>query len=87
MKKLLTRFALVLLVLLLAAQLVPVERTNPPVKSEILAPTDVQAVLERSCFYCHSNRTRWPWYSRVAPASWFVARHVREAREDLNLTE
>lgn len=87
MKKLLTRFALVLLVLLLAAQLVPVERTNPPAKSEILAPIEVQAVLERSCFDCHSNKTRWPWYSRVAPASWFVARHVREAREDLNLTE
>lgn len=87
MKKLFTRAALAFLVLLLGAQLVPVERTNPPSKLEILAPADVRALLERSCFDCHSNFTRWPWYSYVAPASWFVIGHVRDARKDLNLTE
>jgi len=87
MKKLLRRIALALLVLLLAAQLVPIERPNPPAKLEIPAPAEVGRVLERSCYDCHSNRTQWPWYSYVAPASWFVVRHVRDAREDLNLTE
>ena len=87
MKKLLSRAALVVLVLLLAIQLVPVERTNPKSKLEIPAPAEVRAVFERSCYDCHSNRTRWPWYSYVAPASWFVIRHVKDAREDLNLTE
>jgi hypothetical protein len=87
MKRLLTRIALSVLVLLLAAQLVPIERTNPPAKLEIPAPAEVGRVLERSCYDCHSNRTQWPWYSYVAPASWFVIRHVRDARENLNLTE
>lgn len=87
MRKLLTRVGLVVLILLLAIQFVPVERTNPPAKLEIPAPAEAHAVLERSCYDCHSNQTRWPWYSYVAPASWFVADHVRDGRKDLNLTE
>jgi hypothetical protein len=57
-----------------AAQLVPVKRDNPPVTFEVDAPAEVKTILERSCFDCHSNRTRWPGYSRVAPVSWLVAR-------------
>lgn len=72
---------------LLALQLVPVERANPPGKAEITAPDDVRALLRRSCYDCHSNHTRWPLYSRVAPVSWYVARHVERGRGDLNLTE
>ena len=87
MKKLLTRIVLAVLILLLAAQVIPVERDNPPAKLEIPAPTEVREMLERSCYDCHSNRTQWPWYSRVAPTSWFVASHVRDGQENLNLTE
>jgi hypothetical protein len=46
----------------------------------------VKAILERSCYDCHSNRTRWPWYSHVAPVSWLVARDVHEGREELNFS-
>jgi len=85
--KLLTGVAIAVLMVLVAIQWVPIDRTNPPAKLEIAAPANVRAVLERSCFDCHSNRTKWPWYSRVAPASWFVIRHVDDARKDLNMTE
>jgi hypothetical protein len=44
-------------------------------------------VLERSCMDCHSNRTDWPWYSNVAPASWFVTDHVNHGRRHLNFSE
>lgn len=71
----------------LAVQLVPVERANPPVVSEIVAPGEVAAILETSCYDCHSHETRWPWYAYVAPSSWFVAGHVRDARADMNLTD
>ena len=87
MKKALKWTLLVAVVAFLAIQFMPAERTNPPVTTEITAPDDVQALLERSCYDCHSNRTRWPWYSRVAPASWFVVDHVDDGRADLNLTE
>lgn len=87
MTRTLQRTGLAALVLLLAIQVIPVERDNPPVKVEIPAPNEVRDVLQRSCYDCHSNTTLWPWYSYVAPSSWFVIGHVRDAREDLNLTE
>jgi hypothetical protein len=76
-----------MLLVLGAAQFIPVDRTNPPVKSEVSAPPPVEAMLRRACYDCHSNQTRWPWYSRVAPVSWFVAHHVHEGRKDLNFSE
>ena len=75
------------LVVLAAAQLVPVDRRNPEVRSDIDAPADVEAILRRSCYDCHSNETRWPWYSQVAPVSWLVARDVAEGRSHLNFSE
>jgi hypothetical protein len=44
-------------------------------------------VLERSCRDCHSNETVWPWYSNVAPISWFVIDHVDHGRSHLNFSE
>src|SRR5512144_3173408 len=67
-------------------QLVPVDRSNPPVQVEVPAPPEVRAVLRRACYDCHSNETVWPWYSRVAPVAWLVARDVREGREELNFS-
>ena len=46
----------------------------------------VRAVLERSCYDCHSHETRWPWYAWVAPTSWLLAWDVSEAREHLNFS-
>lgn len=81
------RAAAAALVVAVAIQLVPVRRDNPPVEFEVEAPGPVQAVLERACYDCHSNETRWPWYSRVAPVSWLVARDVARGREDMNFSE
>jgi len=72
--------------LLLGIQLVPVDRTNPPVDAEVLASAQVKAILVKACFDCHSHKTRWPWYSRVAPLSWGIAHHIHEGREDLNFS-
>jgi len=72
--------------LFIAAQFVPVDRTNPAVGEEITTRAEVAAVLERSCYDCHSNRTKWPWYSNVAPVSWLVANDVSEGREHLNFS-
>jgi mono/diheme cytochrome c family protein len=41
----------------------------------------------RACADCHSNETVWPWYARVAPVSWLVARDVNEGREEFNLSD
>jgi heme-binding protein len=69
------------------AQVVPIERSNPPVTGDVGAPPDVAPVLRRACYDCHSNETGWPWYSRIAPASWLLAYDVAEGRRELNYSE
>src|SRR5512146_100051 len=76
-----------LVVVFLLMQLGQCERSNPPVTGELDAPADVKAVLDRSCYDCHSNRTVWPWYSRVAPMSWLLYRDVMEGRRHVNFSE
>lgn len=49
-------------------------------------PDEVRTVVLRKCGDCHSNRTRWPLYSRIAPASWIVEHDVHEGREHMNLS-
>jgi hypothetical protein len=75
-----------MLLILVAIQFVPVDRSNPPVEAEVSAPENVLAILRRACYDCHSNETVWPWYSQVAPFSLLVASDVREGREKLNFS-
>lgn len=80
--------AIVGVIALIGIQFVPVQRTNPPVVSEPQWDSpETKALAERACFDCHSNQTKWPWYSYVAPASWLVADHVEEGRDKLNFSE
>jgi hypothetical protein len=72
---------------LAAIQLVPVDRDNPPHRSATGAPPEVERLLRAACYDCHSNEVTWPWYSRVAPVSWIISGHVKEAREHLNFSE
>ena len=81
-----TRIALGIGVVLVAIQLVPVARTNPPVEASVEAPPEVTAILRRACFDCHSNETVWPPQAYVAPVSWLVAHDVKEGREELNFS-
>ena len=75
-----------LAVIAIGIQLVPVSRTNPPVVADFDGPAEVRAVFRKSCYDCHSNETRWPWYSHVAPSSWLVAHDVEEARDHFNFS-
>jgi hypothetical protein len=86
MRRIIKRLLLALAVVVVVAQFIPAERTNPPVESELQAPPAVQAILRRACYDCHSNQTSWPWYSYVAPASWLVTHDVSEGRDHLNFS-
>ena len=77
---------LVVVILFVAMQLAPVDRSNPPVSAEVPAPPDARAIIRRACYDCHSNETVWPWYTWVAPVSWLVARDVHEGRRELNFS-
>jgi len=78
---------------LLAAQFIRPARTNPvfdPSRALAAAhpmPPDVADVFQRACRDCHSNETRWPWYSHLAPVSWFVIDHVNHGRSHFNASD
>lgn len=66
---------------------------NPPIQpagtieARMHVPPHIQRLLDRSCKDCHSNATRWPWYSGVAPARWIMASDVEGARGAMNFSE
>lgn len=84
-------FSLLLLVLLI--QSVRIDKVNPVSAAELdfmaiyPAEATVQQQLIRSCYDCHSNHTEYPWYSNIAPVSWWIKHHINEGREHLNFSE
>ena len=86
MMKWLNRLGVALAQVLLVAQFVPAGRSNPSERNFPDAPVEVQALMRRSCNDCHSNETVWPWYARIAPASFLIARDVKAGRKKLNLS-
>ena len=54
--------------------------------AEPLRESEAGKVLVQACGNCHSSQTEWPWYSHVAPLSWWIQSHVREGTEELNFS-
>lgn len=82
------RILIVVLVVLVLMQLIPVDRNNPPVTRNIHWDSPRTAgLVQRACMDCHSNETKWPWYSYVAPISWYVAHDVHEGRRHVNFSQ
>jgi hypothetical protein len=79
--------SVILFGLFICIQFLRPELTNPPVTAEIQAPSEVKQVLRNSCYNCHSNETRLPWFDKVVPAYWLVASDVKTARQHLNFSE
>lgn len=86
------------LVILLATGFVIIQfirpaRTNPQIdpgksiEANLQVTPQVGAIFDRSCNDCHSNKTRWPWYSNVAPVSWLVISDVNDARSVMNFSQ
>jgi hypothetical protein len=69
------------------SQAVRVKRINPPVRGDLTAPPPIQEVLREACYDCHSNQTRWPWYSALAPMSWLIQHDVMGGRRRLNFSD
>jgi heme-binding protein len=82
--------ALAVFALFVLIQIAPYGRnhTNPPVvKEPSWSDATTRPLAVRACFDCHSNETRWPWYSKVAPVSWLVQYDVDKGRRELNFSE
>jgi mono/diheme cytochrome c family protein len=80
----------ILIALFVVVQFIPLAgtKTNPPVVAEPKWDNSQTKVLaQRACYDCHSNETKWPWYSNVAPVSWLVIHDTNEGRSVLNFSE
>lgn len=83
------KWSLILLILIIcgaAAQLIRPQIGNPPVTADISAPPEVEQVLKRACYDCHSNETKLTWFDRITPADFLVAGHIRMGRKVLNFS-
>jgi len=74
-------------------QLIPTRRPevittnkNDMVTNNVV-PDTVALLLKNACYDCHSNETKYPWYSYVAPVSWLISRDIRLGREELNFSK
>ena len=93
MKVFFKRFLIIVLIAFLAIQFFrPVKNISAAVAvNDISAkypiPEDVHAILKASCYDCHSNNTKYPWYNTIQPVEWFLADHVKEGKKELNFNE
>ena len=74
---------------MLLLQFIKIDVPPPPSATpddEIKAPSQIMAILKRSCYDCHSNHTNFPWYSKIAPISWQINSNVKHARAWLNFS-
>lgn len=93
MQRVLRWFVIIVAFVFGVAQLKRPARVNLPVdearalETHVRVTPEVEAMLARSCNDCHSQKTQWPWYTNVAPVSWFVVEHVNDGRRHLDFSD
>jgi hypothetical protein len=93
MKKALKWAVVVVFVLFVAAQAYRPDLSGPPVddaksmRATAQLTPEVGAIFDRACNDCHSSKTDWPWYSQLAPVSWWLKSHVDDGRRELSFSE
>ena len=50
-------------------------------------PEHLAELIKNSCYDCHSNQTVYPWYNRISPVSWYLYKHIKKGKEDLNFSD
>ena len=82
-----------LLAVVIIIQFIRPERNISEVPSEndirvkYHVPSNVLAILKRSCYDCHSNNTEYPWYTNIQPVGWWLQDHVDHGKGELNFSE
>ncbi|GJM36227.1 MAG: heme-binding protein [Saprospiraceae bacterium] len=86
------RIIYIILALLVIIQLFRIDKTNPPVDASqdfvqlTSPPTEIAQLLKSVCYDCHSHETVYPWYTNVAPVSWWIKDHIDHGRKHLNFS-
>ena len=91
--KIIKKIALALLVVLIAIQFYKPEKNvaqgdhTAVFLAETNPPQEVKAILEQTCYDCHSNNTIYPWYNNIAPVSYWLSDHVKDGKKHLNFSD
>ncbi len=91
--KLLKLTGLIVLIVLIAIQFFPAKVNQGITGSPDdfitgnQVPPNIAHMLKSACYNCHSNQTEYPWYSKIQPVGWFIGGHIKEGKEELNLSE
>jgi len=92
MKKIIKYTGITLLLVLIGMQFIRPEKNNGGYKSIAAFKIDtnpskeVFSILKTHCFDCHTNQTKYPWYAKIAPISYWLADHVNEGKEEFNMS-
>jgi len=92
MKKVIKTILIVLLIALIIIQFIrPAKNAGEEIAANQIAavqqvPDDVQQMLKVSCYDCHSNTTRYPWYENLQPVAWFLNDHIVEGKKEVNFS-
>ena len=86
------RILVLLLVILLLAQIYRSPKnlsgdTTNDISKQYAVPADVNTILAKACYDCHSNKTRYPWYAEVQPVSMWLAGHIKDGKREINFNE
>jgi len=93
MKKIFKTIGFLLLIALIAIQFFHPKKNihagDQPnaVSKKFPVSDDVKIILDKACMDCHSNNTRYPWYSNIQPVAWWLNDHVIDGKKELNFDE
>ncbi len=88
MKKIL----IIIIVAFILIQFFPIDKNNPVAtpKMDFLqikdTPEKTATLIRNSCYDCHSNESKYPWYANIQPFGWFLENHIQEGRKELNFS-
>lgn len=90
--KILKKIGIALLVILIVMQAFrPAKNNSGDTSKDIsvsyVVPADVKSILAKACNDCHSNSTRYPWYSEIQPVSWWLSDHIKDGKRHFNFNE
>jgi hypothetical protein len=64
-----------------------IQELSTDISKTVAISACVQTILINACYDCHSNNTNYPWYVNIQPASWLMAKHINQGKEELNFSE
>ena len=91
-KNILKAVVILIVLAVLVLQFFRIDKTNLPVaqaetlEATTVVPPDISLIIGRSCNDCHSNLTRYPWYSNIQPMAWMLKNHIDDGRRNLNFS-